>query len=291
MIPHSMDQLIFAGYRSITVQRGDPTLGGPLDLITRDIGIIDKFAWCYTHDQNVLGMSPDGLYLLASSPDTAPLRVSRERLPAELIDIDTSLFDVQLAYDIEHQGVNIFVTPKDIGAATHWWFDWSKKAFWADSYQDGHEPTAVTVHTLAGQGSSLPVVIMGGRDGYLRAASDNCATDDGIAMPSTALLGPFMLGSPKFDGLLHRLWMELDPLSGAVNVDILMGDTAAKARKAIAVHSFTLSQGGNTVGPLTEIVHARGGACFIRLTNVTLKAWALESAVMEREIVGERRNA
>lgn len=291
VIPHSLDQMIIAGYRSISIQRGDPTLGGVLDLITRDIGIIDKFAWCYTPDQNVLGMSPDGLYLFPSSADTAPLRVSRERLPRELIDIDTALFDVQMAYDIENQGANIFVTPKDVGATTHWWFDWGKKAFWPQSFQSGHEPTAVTVHTLAAQGSSLPTVIMGGRDGYLRVASNQSPTDDGEPIPSTALLGPFALGSPQFDGLLHRIWMELDSLSGAVNVDILMGDTAAKARKAIPVHSFLLSQGGDTIGPITEIVHARGGACFIRLTNNTATAWALESAVMEREVVGERRNA
>lgn len=289
ILPHSHDYCIFAGFRSFSIQRGDPTLGGSLDLISRDIGIVDKHAWCYTPEQVILGLSHDGLYLFQPSPDVAPVRVSRERLPAELLDINTGLYDVQMAYSIEHQGVHICLTQKIGGGTTHWWFDWGKKAFWPESYQSGHEPTAMCVHTVAG--SNVPTVIFGGRDGYIRRAVKSAALDDGYLIPSTALLGPFMLGSPQMIGMLHRLWLELDNRSGSVTVDVLMGDTAEKARNALPAYSYTLAQAGDSIGPNTEIVRARGGACFIRPTNTTSLAWAMQSGALEREIVGERRNA
>jgi hypothetical protein len=270
------------------IQRGDPTLNPAPDVISRDIGIVDKHAWCYTPEQVILGLSMDGLYLFQPSPDVTPLRVSRERLPAELLDIDTARYDVQLAYDIEHQGVNICLTEETGSGTRHWWFDWAKKAFWPETYPPNQEPTAMCVHTVAG--SNVPSVIFGCRDGYLRRFVDASAVDDGSLIPSTALLGPFMLGSPSMIGLLHRVWLELDNRSGAVTVDILVADTAAKARYALPAYSFTLAQALDTIGPVTEWCRARGGAAFVRLTNQTALAWALEGGALEREIVGERRN-
>jgi hypothetical protein len=296
IIPHSYDYCIFAGYRSFSIQRGDPTIGGSLDLISRDIGIIDKHAWCYTPEQVILGLSRDGLYLFQPDPNVVPIRVSRERLPAELLDIatttestsSTSGFDVQLAYDVGKQGVHIFVTPKTPGATTHWWFDWGKKAFLPESYLPDHEPTACCVHTVGG--SESPRVIFGCRDGYLRMAQNTASTDDGQAISSSALLGPFQLGSPTMHGLLHRIWVEFARQSGSVLVDILIADTPERARYALPAMSFSIfANSDQSVVPTVEIVRLRGGACFIRLTGSGILAWALESMALEREVVGMRR--
>jgi hypothetical protein len=287
IIPHSHDYCIFAGYRSFTIQRGDPTIGGALDLISREIGITNFAAWCWTPEQLILGLSGDGLYLFQASPDAAPTRVSRERLPKELLNINTSLYDAQMAFDVEKQGVIIAVTPKIEGSpGTYFFFDWQKKAFWPESYTSYHEPTAMCAHTMSD--SSTRTVIFGCRDGYLRNFVDASGLDDGNVIPTSALLGPFMLGSPSMIGLLHRIWLELDNRSAGVTVDILVGSTPAKARAALPAYSFTLSQSGDTIGPSTEICRLRGGAAFVRLTNSS-GSWALESAALEREIVGERR--
>lgn len=287
IIPHSHDYCIFAGFRSTSIQRGDPTLGGSLDLISRDIGIIDKFAWCYTPEQVIVGLSTDGLYLFEPSPNAVPQRLSRERLPAELLDINTGLYDVQMAYDVVNQGINIFITPKIVGATTHWWFDWGKKAFWPETYPSDQEPTAITVHTVGG--SNSPTVLYGGRDGYIRRSINAQSVDDGVIMPSSALLGPFSLGHPGALGLLQHVFMELATASGQINVDVLVGDTPEKARNALPAFSFTVGGGGDSFAPVGQIARVRGGACFLRLSNETLSPWAYESGALEREIVGPMR--
>jgi hypothetical protein len=289
VIPHSYDYCIFAGYRSTMIQRGDPTLNPVPDLISRDIGIIDKYAWCYTPEQVILGLSTDGLYLFSPSPNSVPLRVSRERLPAELLDIDTARYDVQLAYDIEHQGVHICLTERTTGGTGHWWFDWGKKAFWPETYPPNQEPTAMCVHTVAG--SNVPSVIFGCRDGYLRRASDASGSDDSTPFTSTALLGPFQLGSPQFVGLLHRIWLEFARNQGVLTIDVLMGDSAERARYAVPAYTFTYAGSSEPTVPNVEIVRARGSACFIRITSTAALPWALEAMSLEREIVGERRLA
>jgi hypothetical protein len=269
------------------IQRGDPTLNPAPDVISRDIGIVGFAAFCYTPEQVILGLSGDGLYLFQASPDAAPTRVSRERLPKELLNINTTLYDAQMAFDVEKQGVIIVVTPKTEGLpGAYFFFDWQKKAFWPESYISFHEPTAMVVHTL--DGTSTRTVIFGSRDGYLRHFVDASGGDDGNAISTSALLGPFMLGSPSMIGLLHRIWLELDNRSASVTVDILVGSTPAKARAALPAYSFTLNQAGDSIGPITEICRVRGGAAFVRLTNLS-GSWALESGALEREIVGERR--
>jgi hypothetical protein len=285
IIPHSHDYCIFAGYRSFSIQRGDPTIGGALDLISRDIGIVGFAAWCYTPEQVILGLSPDGLYLFQPSPDVAPVRVSRERLPTEMLNINPDLYDVQLAFDLEKNGVVIAVTPKIAGATTHFWFDWGKKAFWPESYQSDHEPTAMCVHTI----DDVRTVIFGCRDGYLRRFVDTSPIDDGNPIPSSALLGPFQAGSPQFHGLIHKVCVELATQSGQVTIDILAGDSPQKARAALPAHSFTVSGGGDSFSPPPELCRIRCGACFIRITNSSSFAWAKESGFLEREIVGMRR--
>jgi hypothetical protein len=287
VIPHSYDYCMFGGYRSMSIQRGDPTLGGALDMISRDIGIIDKKAFCYTPEQVVLGLSADGLYLFYPEPNRTPERVSRELIPAELFEINTALFDVQMAYDVGNQGADIFITPKTAGPTTHWWFDWSKKAFWPEQYFTSHEPTAVAVHAIGGAVS--PAVIFGCRDGYIRRSIRTQSIDDGNGVPSFALLGPFNVGQPGLEGIVHDIWVELATQSGVVTVDILPGDSAEKARKAQSAYSFEVRGGGDDFAPALEICRVRCSAFFIRITNIGAEPWALEGLSFTREITGKRR--
>jgi hypothetical protein len=288
IIPHSHDYCIFAGYRSISIQRGDPTIGGALDLISRDMGCVDKHAYCYTPEQVIIFLSGDGLYMLdarVASADIVPTSISRDRLPAELINLNTALFDVQLVFDVGNQGIHIFITRKLLGVVLHWWFDWKTKAFWPETYIAAHEPTAVAVHTLTG--SSSPTVIFGCRDGYLRQATAANNLDDGNLIPSTALLGPFQAGSPKFHGIIHTIGLEFATQSGQVQVDVLPGDTPEKARKAPSAFSFMT--GGDSFASPAQLCRVRCGACFIRISNYTSDAWAFEQGFLDREVVGLRR--
>jgi hypothetical protein len=283
VIPYSDDYLLIGGDRSLSIQRGDPTLGGVPDLVTRTTGILDKFAWCQLPDGRILVLGNDGLYLPTTAPNTPPERVSRDRLPQELIDINPALYDVQLQYDLARQGVKIFITPKTAGPSKHWWFDWTKKAFWIESLPSNVEPTASTVHSIGGSGISE--IILGGRDGYLRREVDTQSLDDGNAVASFALLGPFNLGHPKNEGIIHEVTCE--PVSGSVPVlvEVLVGNSPAEARSGVAADSYTFDVGNF----ITWRPRLRGAACFLRVSGGGNLRWATETLTFDREIVGRLR--
>lgn len=283
IIPFNDDYFLIAGQRSIAIQRGDPNLGTYPEQVTRDAGIVDKQAWCYTPDGLVLGLSNDGLYLFTPGPNMMPERVSRDRLPKELIDINPALYDVQLQFDLARQGAKIFITPKIAGPTTHWWFDWTKKAFWPEELPSDIEPTASCVHSIGGSGT--PAIILGSRTGYLRKEVDSQSTDDGTAITSNALLGPFNLGHPKKEGLVHEVVCE--PATGSANVlvELLVGNTPQEARVAAVADSFTFEPGV----PVTWRPRIRGGACFFRCSGVGNQQWAIESFAFDREVVGVLR--
>lgn len=287
VIPYTHDWTVFAGYRSTTILRGDPTTNGRLDQLSPDIGIIDKFAYCFTPEQVLLGMSTNGLYLFPPIPNSAPEPLSRRRVPAELLDINTALYDVQLNFDIKNHGVNIFVSPKTAGATTHWWFDWGSRAFWKETYYPNHDPTASCVHTMDQDGT--PTVLLGCRDGYIRRFVPTLGVDDDQSMPSTATLGPF--GGTSLQFMLHQILMEMASQSGLIIVDVLAGDTPEKAKNSEPVYTFSIGGGGDIFAPAPENCRIRGGAFFLRLTNQTLYAWAMESLVLNLEAVSKRRKS
>lgn len=285
IIPYSDDYIMFAGERSISIQRGDPTYNGELDLVTRVAGIIDKQAWTYLPDGRVLGLSTDGLYIFTPGPNMMPELVSRERIPEELIDINTALYDVQLQYDLGPQGAKIFVTPKEAGQTTHWWFDWTKKAFWPENYPSDMGPTASCVHSPGGSGREI--IILGGRDGYLRKEVDSATTDDGISITSFTLLGPFNMGHPRFDGLIHEVLCEVAKGSGHVVVEVLVAETPQEAYAAEAAFTFTFSPDNPHV---MEEARARGGACFLKVYPAGSTGWAIETLAFDKEVVGRLRS-
>jgi len=283
VIPHSDNYIIFAGYKTVSIQRGDPTYNGTLDLVTRDIGIVDKQAWSYTPEGVICGLSPDGIYLFFPGPNANPRRESRIRLPQELVNIDTDAYDVMAAYDIRRQGVRFFVTPKMIGPTTHWFLDWEKKAFYADTLPPEMDPTAICQHSIGGD--RTPTIVLGCRDGFLRVADEETDNDDGTNFDSFATLGPFTLGHPGFEGIIHEVFTELARQSGPILVEIMVGDSPEQAFNSEPILSFSCSAGVNP----PELVRLRGGCCFIRVSSEDNTAWAIEAQMIEREIVGRLR--
>lgn len=112
VVPFADDYLIFGCDASIWVLSGDPTIGGELDNLSRNIGIVDKFAWCWGPKGELIFLSRDGLYVLPPGASAVPQPLSRPRVPDELLSVNTDLFEVSMAFDPREHGIHLFVTSR-----------------------------------------------------------------------------------------------------------------------------------------------------------------------------------
>lgn len=284
LIPHSDDYLVFATLTSLWVLRGDPAYGGQIDALSHSVGCIDKKAWCRGPGGEIIFLSRDGLYGLAPGGSSYPQSLSRERLPNELIGVDTTVYTVLLEYSVADRGVHVYLTPLTASTGEkHWFFDWDDKGFWPVTLTGDHEPTAILAYE--GQSAIDCGVLLGCRDGYLRRYHDLAARDDGTAFTNYVLLGPIMLGDGYHDGLVNELIGVLGANSGNVTWSVIPGADAETAFNATAVDTGTLVAGYNR----TFRPRARGGAFYVKLTGTANRAWAFERMTVLREVLGKQR--
>lgn len=281
LIPFVRDYLVIGTKDSINVLRGNPISGAQIDSISRVVGIVDKHAWCMTPENVLIVLTGDGLY--AIGPDAAiAMPMSRDKLPQELSNLDTMNSDVQLAFDVRRNGIAIAITPTTTGTSLYYWFDWTTKSYWPETYHNDHQPTAMVVHQSANE--TTPILIYGGRDGYLRKFSDESIDDDGTAFTSHVLIGPIQLGGSGYGaGMLREIVGQLSTLSGTVTCEIQVGDSIESAYLATPRNAFTL-RGGKS---LSNFPRLRGNVCFLKLS--TTNRWALEQLSTIRERFGKQR--
>ena len=280
------DYMIMSNRTGMFILRGDPCYGGSIDRKSEFVGIIAPNAWCWGPSSELIFLSQDGLYLLAPEAQGAPQRLSREVLPDELVNIDTDVFEPQLAYDIQGAGIHIFLTEKtDQANVRHWFFDWDQKGFWPQSFQNTHEPTSMMAFRPPSNSDSA--VLLGGRDGYVRRFHYCAETDEGSEIESWIKIGPIPLGRTDSEvGILRELNMTLAAGSGFATWSVHPAETAEGTNSALALKSGTLSSGKNyRVHPM-----ARGRAIILRLENYgTTRRWEFESSDGEIEYVGMQR--
>ena len=191
--PHSDDYLIFATASELWLLEGDPSYGGQLKPLSRQIGIVGRRAWAYGPLGEFMFMSSDGLYLLNPGPGIYPLPISRDVLGDDF-RLGVATFGLEairisdrvewlLRYDVRYAMVHIYKTDKARAEGSyeapegfsesiwpiqqdHWWFDVSSQAFWRVQIPVDSEPTAIT--SVNERWSEDSPVLLGGRDGWVR---------------------------------------------------------------------------------------------------------------------------
>lgn len=232
LIPFSNDYLIFGCTNSLYRMRGDPMVGGVLELISRKVGVLYRGAWCQDPQGKVYFLSQDGLYAMPPGAMGFPQPLSRDRLPQELENVDTSAYEVGMVYDPHQLGVHIYLTEISTGGTDwHWFYSVEAKAFMPDLYQANHEP--FSVHYLASHNPTLSKVLLGCRDGYVRSYSDDNVNDDGTEIDSYVVYGPISLGSRDGYrwGMVRELVPELAQGLAAKTIDyhVVVADTPEEA--------------------------------------------------------------
>lgn len=277
LIPHSNDYLVIATSESLFILRGDPADQGQLDCLTRNVGVVGRFAWCYGPDGSILFLSQDGLYALAPGYGQFPQSISRERLPQELIGLRGEVF---MAYDVKWRGVHIYT---DTGM--HWWVDWTNKSFWPVTF-NGFIPTALLSFTDA-VNPNLSGVLIGDNSGQVVRYDDRNESDKSLQIESYVILGPIRASNDSFnEGVILQLKGTLANDSGPVDWAILEGSSNENAASG-----QYRAYGTWTAGPsLHDHPKSKSSAFSLKLSNTTSKrAWAYELCMMVVDKCGKDR--
>ena len=274
LVPYHHNCLVIGCTSSLWIMTGDPAMGGTARRLDDQIGILSPKSWCLIAGGYMMFMSRDGLYVMPPGCGTAPTSVSRELLPEELINIDTSSKTVTMAYDIRYRGVHLFIHG---GSSTsHWFIDIKTRlegdkvtaAFWPVSYQADH--VASSCHTRRDFTSNESPVVFGSHDGYLRHLKPSLDEDDGSnAISSHIVFGPFSLGDSTgmFEGKLSSICAALGQNSGDVTWSVHVGQTAEDAVDAAARESGTWKGYAGTGLQYRAHPKARGSFATVKITS------------------------
>lgn len=286
LIPHSDQYLIFGCESSLWLLTGDPSYGGVINAISRDVGVLGPTAWCSLADGSVLVLSRDGVYQIPAGGQGRPVPISRKQLPAELLNVDWQTNTVALAYDVYARAVHISVTPTDGSTGTHYYMDMTLGRFWPVVIPDDMQPTAMLRY--APNATSASDVIFGSHDGYLRKYSTAATTDDGTAIASFVVYGPFRPGGPGYVGEVIQVAADLDTSSQDVTWKVYTAATSQQAVEA-AVDGDTPVWTGTWEGGSNHrrFMKAVGNACIIVVSGTY--GWAIEGLRVETRRKGPIR--
>jgi hypothetical protein len=285
LVAYKDDYLIIGSSDELWVMRGDPLAGGKLDSISKIIGIIGPDAWCIGPKGEFIFLSANGVYVMPSISGGAQIMsFSDVVLPREFKNIDVSRVWPSLQYDVQHEGIHIFLTSKSDEPGDHWFLDWETKSYWPMGYTQDHEPTCSYLYLTTGVFGDG--VIYGGRDGYLRRLDPQIEVDDGTAFSSYVSIGPIALGP---DGRIGKI-LKMDAVVAENSGDVTWATRAGTTFEA-AITSTTDTDTGTWTAGLNASDHpdCEGQAFMVKLTGESGVAWAFETAIVTIVDRGVRR--
>ena len=246
-IVHSDDYMIYASPSSMYVLRGDAAYGGRIDNISRSVGITGRDSYCFGPEGELIFLTPDGIYTNARGVAAPIQSVSREKIPRELLQVNTGTHHISMVYDVMERGIHFIVSGIVSGTESfHFFVSWPFKGFMPVDFADGHDPFALWDYT--GVTVSARGTLLGCRDGFIRQHSFTTSLDDTGNVKSMAALGPEYLGNDQTrEGILKTLSVGLDEASADVKATIIVGENHAQAMdRANAYFENVLgSAGGN----------------------------------------------
>lgn len=112
LIPHTNNCLLIATETEFWVMRGDPVTG-TIQLINPELGILGRRAWCHSPDGYMFCMTNDGLYVMPPGCGDPLHSISREKLPADLVNYNPDDYTIAMAYDQRMRGVFVFLSQEN----------------------------------------------------------------------------------------------------------------------------------------------------------------------------------
>lgn len=289
LAPSGDDYIVFFAEDSTWVVRGDPAYGGQIDNLSRVVGAVDSEAWTHGPSGEIYFLSKDGLFLIPPGAAGTPQPVSQRLLPSDLKDQDKENFETSLVYDIQNDGLYIFVTPLDAGTTqgTHYFYDFDTDSFWQLKFaSNDHQPIAAV--SFSSDPTKSQEIVLACNDGFLRTLDDS-DDDDGTSIASDIILGPYR-SSDEVDteAIINRIAGTTGVGSGSVTVELYVGDDAESVADAAIAGTNPNETVTWTAGRNKPFYPRRRGAAFALKLKAT-SVWAFEGAAVEATPAGRQR--
>jgi len=289
LIPWNDQLLFFMCDHQIWRMTNDPMDNGRVDNVSKTVGMAFGAAWARDPNGVLYFYSVEGgVYRMA--PTSLPERISVGWIEKRLRDVDLTSRLAKLAWNYTREGLEIFLTARDGAGATqqeHYFWEQITGAWYPVTFSNvSHEPSSVLV--LDGDAPGDRVRLVGCEDGYVRKQDTAELDDDGSAIDSFIILGPYALPGLDREIRLVRGQITLsNTIPGGVNWKLYSTDKADTLGAPVA-------QGHVQPGRSRNIftMRGRGEMFFLELrSNAVGSAWALEKGVLSFELTGSRRRA
>lgn len=104
--------LIMASKDELYYLTGNPSSGsGNFQVSSQDVGIISQNSIAITNDRLAVFLSRNGIYTWPVGSQSHPEEFSKDRVPEELLEVDTRMNTISMEYDEKENGVYLFITP------------------------------------------------------------------------------------------------------------------------------------------------------------------------------------
>lgn len=198
LIPFTDDLLKIGCSHSMWMLQGDPADGGTITLVSNNMGIVGKDAWCVDPAGTLWFAATGGLFSVRPAWEfyRPPEAVSLHSVDQAFRSLNPGQQKVTLIYDPDLHYLHIFGTPVTQGAATHLTMDARSiggdgpPAFWPQIFPDAAGPTAACIFFGDGNPNNRAILV-GGFDGYIRDWNTTALDDDGSTISAGLTLGPF----------------------------------------------------------------------------------------------------
>lgn len=294
LIPWNDDLFFFMGDHTIWRLTGDPlSASGEIDNVSQTIGMAFGASWARDPNGILYFFSTEGgVYRMP--PTGLPERISVQWIERRLSDVDLTARNARLQWDYRREGLQIFLTARtgtSTAAQEHYFWEQKTGSWWPEDRAATagsaptrpHEPRSVM--SLDGDSPDDRRFLIGCEDGYVRFVDEDQRDDDGTAINSTVLLGPFT--AKGFERQIRMISMRVTLASneGGCNWKLYATDEAG-------VLGPVRSQGRFEPGRSPQILGARIQAeyFYIELQDFTVSQhWAFESGNMRLARAGRRR--
>lgn len=264
---------------------GDPAGGGRIVVASRDQGIVGGRAWCVGPGDVFYHLGRAGLNRIVPGGYSQPL--GRDRVPNELLNLDPNHVSALMEFDARLNGIWLFVTGTMKLRRASWFIDVETGAFWPIDLPDFAEPLGLA--RARGFLDNEDRVLLGCRDGKLRAFHRWGRTDDGNAVSSYLTWGPIR-------GTVQESELRLDEVvvaAGEESEDFTLAVYPAATAEA-AVRAATLGSASFTAtlrrGLNRGIQPRLRGAAFCLRTYST-QPWAIDELSLIGSPVGRVQSA
>jgi len=283
LMPYNQDLLLFFCESSIWEMSGSPnTETFRMRPVTKVIGGAAGRSWCLGPNGDIFFVSSrGGIYNLQLQ--APPRRISANRIDEFMSDVDVANSYINLTWNEEAQGFHIHITPHVAAATKHLFYDVRTDGWFVDKYGSTDlDPSAVLA--INDRTSTKREVVLGCRDGALRyqTVGDSQTTDNGTAIDSFVLLGPFGSQDRERAMMITGLRGTIGSGSQPVDYEVLRGDTADEASSADPVATGTWNDARSTV----DRQRASGASLFIKVKGGGDPPWTFERVLASTRMTG-----